>query len=287
MSATSQQLAEQLSRNSTPYADPLNRINWDALNTQSYWLPEAAISLYGTDTYDSLDESQRKRLSQYEFINFIEGALWLESLFMGRISQSLIKGYDNLPRTIYRLHELREEAGHSLMFLELMKQSGLKMPNIRFSRPNLANILGRYAPFGSAAFWIAVTIGEEVPDRMNRLIRKHKETINPAVYDMITVHIIDEARHVAHARTSLEELIAEMPDWHLKIYQPVINMVFKQFVEAFYFPTNEVYHLAGLDKQSNWQKIAKTNTHRVEFVDDCVSSALNQLREHNLHLSWR
>ncbi|OOG22675.1 hypothetical protein B1C78_14715 [Thioalkalivibrio denitrificans] len=287
MTQPSPELLEQLSRNSTPYLDPLARVNWDALTLESFWLPERALSLYGREEYRELPLDRRQALSQYEFINFIEGALWLESLFMERISRSMGRLDMDLPCATYRLHELREEAGHSLMFLELMRRSRLPMPRTRFRRFNLANLLGRFAPYDSSAFWIAVLIGEEVPDRMNRLIRKHRDEICPAVHDMITVHVIDEARHIAHARETLGSAVARLSPLRRAIYRPVMNTVFRQFVNAFYFPPPRVYELAGLSDGRHWARLARGNPERIRFVDQCVASALHVLEEHGLKLSWR
>lgn len=287
MTQPSSELLEQLSRNSTPYMDPLTRVNWDALNLESFWFPEAALSLYGLDVYHRLPLERRQALSQYEFIHFIEGALWLESLFMERISRSMGRIDTDLSRAAYRLHELREEAGHSLMFVELMRRSRLPMPRTRFRHFNLANLLGRHAPYGSAAFWIAVLIGEEVPDRMNRLIRKHREEICPTIHDMITVHVIDEARHIAHARETLESTIRQLSPLQRSLFRPVMNTVFRQFVRAFYYPHPRIYELAGLARGRQWARLARANTDRTRFVDQCVASTLRVLGEHGLALRWR
>lgn len=286
MSQTQSELLDQLSRNSQPYHDPLGRVRWDSLSLEQPWLPESALSLYGLPEYAALDENQRLALSHYEFINFIEGALWLESLFMERIARSMGRVEGDLSRAIYRLHELREEAGHSLMFLELIRRSRLPIPGTRFRRANLANFLGRFGPFGSPAFWIAVLIGEEVPDRMNRLIRKHRDEICPAIYDIITVHMIDEARHIAHARETLQSQVAGLSRWQLRMFQPLINRVFRQFVQAFYFPQPRIYALSGLAGAHRWAQLARRNPARIRFVDECVSSALRVLRQHGLHIHW-
>jgi hypothetical protein len=287
MTQSSSELLAQLGRNSIPYLDPLARVDWEALNLESFWLPEQALSLYGLDTYESLPLERRQSLSQYEFIHFIEGALWLESLFMERISRALGDRDADLSRTTYRLHELREEAGHSLMFLELMRRSRLPMPGTRFRRFNLANLLGRHAPYESAAFWIAVLIGEEVPDRMNRLIRKHRDDICPTIHDMITVHVIDEARHIAHARETLGNTVDRLSPLQRALFRPLMNAVFRQFVRAFYYPAPRVYELAGLPDGRRWARLARTNVHRTRFVDQCLASALHVLEEHGLKLRWR
>lgn len=285
--STSTGLLEQLSRNSTPYHDPLAAIGWNSLDRGQFWLPEPAVSLYGLQDYMVLPVEQRRTLSQYEFLNFIAGGLWLEGIFIERISNSLRRPPDDLACGIYRLHELREEAGHSLMFLELMRRANMPLPRARFPRFTLANVLGRYAPSRSVAFWIAVLIGEEVPDRMNRFVRKHRAEICPAIYDMVSAHVRDEARHIAHARDTLENKLQKLPGWLLTLYRPVIQAAFRQFVAAFYFPGPDVYELSGLKPGTRWAKAARANPHRIRFVDDNVGSTLRALKEKGIALDWK
>lgn len=281
----SNQLLEQLSRNSTPYNDPLSRINWDALSTSSYWMPEEAISLYGLPVFNELSEEQKKALSQYEFMNFVEAGLWLENIFMSRILRGMRKPSNSVSEQFYHLHELREEAGHSLMFYELLRRSGPLLPNTKFHKLNLTNVVARYAPFHSEAFWIAILIGEETPDRMNRFIRKHRESICPTIYDMVTLHVLDEARHIAHARDVLNTRLPPMSSWKKKLVSPLINYIFKEFVRAYYYPGAHIYEMAGLSPGGDWKKLARTNPHRIRFVNDCLGSSLRSLREHGIKLS--
>lgn len=282
----SSELHEQLSRNSTPYRDALVRVDWDALDTASFWLPEEALSLYGLPVYDTLTEEQRLALSQFELLHVLEAGLWLEGIFMERISRTLQHTDAHLGRLIYHLHELREEAGHSLMFLEVMRRSGLPRPQTRFYRMRAANLVGRFAPFDSTAFWIAVLIGEEVPDRLNRFIRTHCDAVNTAIYDVTRVHIIDEARHIAHALDTLAVRFAVMPRWRLLLLKPLIKRLFRQFVRTLYFPTSSVYTLAGLSSHTDWERLARTNPHRIRFVDENLASTLRTLKAHGIVLDW-
>ena len=284
---SSQELLDHLSRHSSPYNDPLEAVDWAALSLDDFWIPEAAVSLFGTSEYAALDETRRKRLSQYEFLYFISGALWLEGLFMERIARISMHSAGRLDRLNYRLHELREEAGHSLMFIECMRRSGLSLPEHRFPKPRLATLVGRFAPFESSMFWIAVMIGEEVPDRMNRLIRQHRGQINPAVHDIVTTHMVDEARHMAHARDTLEGCLDRLPVWQKWAYRPLMRQVFRQFVHAFYYPTPDIYSLAGLPDGPDYRRIARHNPRRVDFIDTCVDPALRILRDQGLVLNWR
>ena len=280
-------LIEQLNRSSVPYADPLARIDWASLDLNGWWLPTEAVSLHGVAEFDALPEVQRIRLSQFEFVNFIEKALWLEGIFMERISRALADSLGDPAATTYRLHELREEAGHSLMFLDLIRRSGLPIGADAFERPKLATWVGRFAPYGSAAFWVAVLIGEQVPDQMNRFIRQHRSEISPAIYDIITAHAIDEARHIAHARETFDGRMHKGWSLAMRLYPPLLNRIFRQFVEAFYFPTPRLYELAGLTDGHRWRKLAHANPQRTAFVDRCVASTVEQLAAHDVRLRWR
>ena len=280
-------LIEQLNRSSVPYADPLASIDWASLDLNGWWLPQEAVSLHGIAEFDALPVEQRIRVSQYEFVNFIEKALWLEGIFMERISRALADSLGDPSATTYRLHELREEAGHSLMFLDLIRRSGLPIGPDAFERPKLATWVGRFAPYGSAAFWVAVLIGEQVPDQMNRFIRQHRDEISPAIYDIITAHAIDEARHIAHARETFDGRMHKGWGLLMRLYPPLLNRIFRQFVEAFYFPTPRLYEMAGLDDGVRWRKLAHGNSQRIAFVDRCVASTVAQLAAHDVRLNWR
>ncbi len=278
-------LAEQLSRSSTPYRDPVADIPWDALDRKPYWLPPEAISLHGVPAFMALPEGQRQHLSRYEFLNFIEGGIWLEGIFMERIARSTRDAQDRQALK-YRVHELREEAGHTLMFLELMERSGLRTPPMRHPRLLLTDLFGRHAPLESLAFWMAMVVGEEVPDRLNRYIRTHSETVSPTIAAMCTLHMVDEARHIAYARLELERRTARLGNWRRALLTPVMRKLIQQFVSVFYYPAAEIYTLAGLSPGQNWSALARTNPHRNAFVRRTLDPTLQLLRQHGFAISW-
>jgi hypothetical protein len=253
---------------------------------QAPWLPPAAVSLYGLPEYDALPEQRRVRLSQYEFLNFIGASLWLEGLFMERIARSMNRRSQALAVLKYRLHELREEAGHSLMFLELMERSRLPLPARRRARFLTADLFGRYAPMESTAFWMAVVIGEEAPDRLNRFIRRHAGQVCPVVVEMSTAHVVDEARHITYAREVLQGRLKAMPAWQRALFLPLLRKLFGQFVDFFYYPDAEVYELAGLAPGRRWTERARVNPKRAEFVRQCLDPTLRLFARSGFALSW-
>lgn len=278
-------LTEQLSRSSTPYRDPIAGIPWEALDQRAYWLPPEAISLYGVPAFMALPEHQRQRLSQYEFLNFIEGGIWLEGIFMERIARSTRNTRDRRALK-YRMHELREEAGHTLMFLELMERSGMRGPPMRHPRLLLTDLFGRYAPLESLAFWMAMVIGEEVPDRLNRYIRAHEGEVSPTIAAMCTLHMVDEARHIAYARGELETRLAGLGSWRRALLTPVMRKLIRQFVSVFYYPTAAVYSSAGLGSGWNWTTLARTNPHRSAFVRRTLDPTLQLLQQQGFAITW-
>ena len=279
-------LLKQLSLNSEPYHDPLARLNWDELNLHDYWLPPAALSLAGVPAFESQDEQIKRRLSQYEFVNFIQAGLWLEGLFVERLSKAL-KHTESLTEYAYSLHEIREEVGHSLMFLKLMEKSGLHLPTKCFQRPWMADFLGRHAPLHSRLFWLAVVIGEEVPDRLNRYVRANGDAVNPLIKQMCRLHIIDEARHLAHARGELDRCLERATPFARKLLSPFARTLITQLVRAVYLPRAEVYELAGLTPGHQWRSLANNNPARLEFVAQNLRPMLNLLARHGLLVTAR
>lgn len=279
-------LVEQLSRNSIPYHDPLARIHWEHLSEDKYWVPEQALSLYGLPQFSALPDWQRKRLSHYEFLNFIEAGIWLEGIFMERIAYSLRNKSQSRTSLKYHLHELREEAGHTLVFLETMERSGLSIPHVHHSRLKLVDLFGRYAPMNSLIFWIATLIGEEIPDRLNRYIRAHPDSVSSVVVEICTMHIIDEARHIAYARELLEEHLANVGSWQRTLLRPLIERLLRQFITIFYYPNKQLYELAGLYPGTQWVEAARHNPHRRDFINKCINPTQQLFRQRGFPIAW-
>ena len=147
--------------------------------------------------------------------------------------------------------------------------------------------LGRHIPYDCLGFWLAVTIGEEIPDRLNRYLRRHGERINPVIRDLVTAHVVDEARHIAYARCRVQKLLDGARGPNIRSMGLLMRPILRQFVQAFYFPGAGVYRAAGLEQPETWALRARTNGHRLDFVDQCVRPVLRGFETHGLRLEWR
>lgn len=274
------QLVRQLNANSAPYRDPSGQLPWERLSADAMWLPRQALSLHGVAEFEALSPAHVVRLSHYEFIGFLRAGLWLEGLFMQRLSRCL-SGTEGIADYAYLLNEIREEAGHSLMFLDLMEKSGLALPRLVGGQPWLADFLGRHAPLGGALFWLAVTMGEEIPDKLNRYLRSCDDVaLNPVIREMVRLHIVDEARHIAYARQRLEAALDKTGTAHRKLLAPAVRLLLRQFVRSFYLPGADLYELAGLTPGKRWRALAQANPARREFVRTLIAPTLRLLEGH-------
>lgn len=277
-------LLRQLSENSARYRDPVERVNWSQLDTGSWWLPEPALSLHGLPEFDALPPAARQRLSQYEFINLMHCGLWLEGIFLQRMSRRLRPG---MPREEheYLLHELREETGHSLMFLRAIEAGGLALPVGSWREPRIASALGRFAPAGSGLFWLAMLIGEDVSDKFNRYVRSQPDGINPAVRQICTLHVVEEARHISLARCKLETALSGAGIMRRRLLSAAARLLLWQMALAFYFPPARFYELTGLALGSDWRPAALRNPVRRRFVAERLAPTVRALESCGLDVS--
>ena len=271
----------RLSENSLPYRDPLAAVNWSQLDTNSHWLPDTALSLSGLPEFAGISPLTRRRLSHYEFIHVMCCGLWLESVFLQRMALRLRPEMPRAERE-YLLHELREETGHSLMFLRAVEASGLPLPENSWRAPRLAGALGRHAPAGGALFWLAMLIGEDVPDKLNRYVRSLGDEVNPAVRQICTLHVADEARHIVHARDKLDAVLAGSGALRRRALSAAARLLLWQMVRVFYYPPGLFYELAGLPRGTQWRAAALRNPARRGFVAERIAPTVRALESYGL-----
>ena len=279
------ELIEQLSRNSRPYRDPLARIDWEHLDRDSYWLPESALSLHGVDSFEALPEPIHRALSQQEYLHFAGIDTWIKGLFMERLNHSMQSAGANTALTRYRLHELREQAGHALMFLELQKRA----VTVPYRNPAVSSrivaLMTQYTPIDSLTYQLLMLIGSELPDRLNRMLRLHRSEICPAVYDMINLQIMDATRHIAQARdavdSGLRQLQRRRPWMHA-----LVRLAFRRIVALIFYPPAAVYERAGLKPGLQWQRAAQSNAEHRRFITACIAPTRRLLAQSGFTLDW-
>ena len=280
------ELVEHLSRNSRPYRDPLARIDWERLDRDSYWLPETALSLHSVASFEALPETIHRALSQQEYLHFAGIDTWIKGLFMERLSRNMQGTGNNTALTRYRLHELREQAGHALLFLELQKRA----VTVPYKNPAVSSrilaLLTRHMPFESLTYQLLTLIGTELPDRLNRVLRQHRSEICPAVYDMVNLQIIDATRHITQARDAVEVGLRKAQRRRPWMHA-LVRLAFRRIVALIFYPPAAVYERAGLKPGLQWQRAAQANAERHRFITSCIAPTRRLLAQSGFELDWQ
>ncbi|HEX8013263.1 MAG TPA: diiron oxygenase [Casimicrobiaceae bacterium] len=270
------------------YEDPLARIDWQGVDRDCWWLPPTALSLAGVPEFEALPLVTRRRLSQLEYVHLLETGLWLESLFIARLAQLADHSREVAQRARF-LQEVREEAGHSLMFVELLERSGFGVPARRGLALRALDALGRLLPTGSALFWAMTVVGEELPDRLNRRVQRgvDEATLSAVVYRMAQIHLQDEAAHAAYSRLQCDAAARRCARWQLRVLAPLLSLVTGLFARYVYFPPRAIYERAGLVPGRAWRARALANPRRRAHAAEMLRPTIEFLRRAGWQVSSR
>jgi hypothetical protein len=255
------------------YRDPVAAIDWQAGDASLPWLP---LDMIGVDILGTDDPELAIRLSQIEFARLCAAGLWLEGLLIGRVARHgfLAIGADEI-RVV--LQEVREEAGHGLMFLEMIGRAGLARTRLLGPTTLLSWVANRLNP-DDAAFWAMVYIGESVTDtfalRALRGAGKSGAAICPVARQVLSLHHRDEARHIAAARALLETRIATMSTASRLIFGRTAHFLLGRFLRATLFPTPASLAALGLDDPVAAARAAARCPARRQLARDCAAPAL-------------
>lgn len=209
---TAAELAPRLSQASVKKAwDVYSAFDWpEHLDPEAEWymLPEL-VSIHGTETWAGLSETEQKRLSFYEVVNFFSFVLYGERPLISGLMNRMYRKRTQGPITEYLHHFVDEENKHMIMFGEFCNRYAGKI------YPEKKLVLPREYAKGEeeVAFFCKVLIVEELGDFYN-LKMMTNTTINPLVAQINKVHHVDEARHLGFGREFLRELADEtIPGW--------------------------------------------------------------------------
>jgi len=224
------------------FIDPRD-FHWPASVERNAWYftPEL-ISLYGTEVWESLDESARQRLSFFEAVNFFSLNIHGERFLISEISKRLYED-DNVELSRYLTHFVDEEARHMLYFSAFCERYARKVYPDRsvHGSPSGDDEIDTFLLFAR------INVFEEVVDHYNRIMASDLR-LAPVVREINRIHHVEELRHLSFGRRFLEHCLGQhIEDWdsdrrdalreHVSDY---LQLVWKQY----YNP--DVYRDAGI-----------------------------------------
>ena len=183
------------------------------------------------------------------------------------------------------LQEVREEAGHGLMFLEMIDRTGLSGVPLLGTRRVLTTVANRLGP-GQPEFWAMVYIGESVTDSFARRALKESagngSPICPLARQVLSFHHKEEARHIAAARALLQRRLARMSRPRRRIFSHTLNALLARFLRATLYPTAASLKVLGLPEPEATARAALACPERRRLAEACARPALNVLSRSDL-----
>ena len=188
---------------------PHSAIEWpQAVDRNRYFMSPELISLYGTETWESLDELARRRLSFWETVNFfslnIHGERPLVAGLAARLYRDGSEGVE-----AYLHHFLEEENNHMVYFGGFCRRyAGKVYPDRQLAFPR------DYAPGEEDfLFFAQVLLFEEIVDAYNVACARD-ELLEPTARRIHLLHHLDESRHLVFGRRYVAELFDHhVPTW--------------------------------------------------------------------------
>ena len=274
MTSNLQQLADLGRR----YADPMTAIEWQREESGKPWLPPALLSLSGLSVQRDMTPAQVRRLSQIEFARLCAAGLWVEGLLMHRLTAAPTV---RLPAGEARLllQEVREEAGHGLMFLEMIERAGLSGVGLLGDTRLLTWVAQRLDP-DSPEFWAMVYLGEAITDSFAvKALKLGGGEICPLARDVLQFHHRDEARHMAAARAFLKPRCAGLSAYRRQRLKLMLRHLLPRFLTATLYPTPASLAVLGLPRPEAVLREALACPQRREVAEACAAPAVRTIHE--------
>lgn len=239
--------------------NPFEALDWpEALDKAQWFTSPEFITLYGTEIWDDMPESQRKLLSFYEAINFYSLNIHGERMLVEGLSKRLYrKGNEVISRYLH--HFLDEENKHMYYFGRFCTQYHGRI------YPEKKLVMTREYADGEEdfLFFARVVVFEEIVDVHNREMGKD-ERLHPLSREINRIHHFEETRHLSFGRKYSEELYSRYAaDWGpakcAAIREYLADYIVATWKE-YYNP--EMYKDAGLDKAFALRRLAQDSDHR-------------------------
>jgi hypothetical protein len=258
--------------------------------TKSQVIPDELLSIANLAV--DLTPTQRATLSREELASIARFGILFETVLMAGFAYRLTLDSDVTdPRFVYALHEIGEETRHSRLFVRLVDELAPTQHNpldrgvIVFARSVVLPLLMR-RPATLDAFVLA---GEEIPDLFQKLAAEHPDT-DDWVRSISRYHRVEEARHLAYARTMIGEHYRHTT-WSdrfaVRWIVPLAGVaMFDTIVHPYVYPT------VGLPAARTWLRVRRQPT-RIALRQQCARAVLRALtdteivRPGSIPLPWR
>ena len=207
------------------YADidwehPDHRIDLD----DPRWEKDVDDPLGATEWYRSQPQPVRARIGLHHVVCQMKIGVAFEAILSRGLLEFASALPNGSPEFRYAYHELIEEGQHSLMFQELVNRSGLEARGLSRLDAFGARFVPRLGVTFPELFFLFVLGGEAPIDHVQRRALEKRE-LHPLLRLIMRIHVTEEARHLAFAKSLLAERVprlGRMRRFQLQVRTPLV-----------------------------------------------------------------
>jgi hypothetical protein len=199
------------------YINPYTYFDWPrSIDLQAWHMTPELVSLYGTDVWDSLDETLQRRLSFFETVNFFSLNVFGERQQMEGLARRLYEP-DLAHVAEYLHHFLDEENKHNVVFAQFcLRYAGKLYPQVRLALPR-EHVPGE----ANLLFFARILIFEEIAVSFNAAIARD-ERVTPIARSINRYHYVEEVRHLRFGRAVVRDLWdRHSPTWSDEVVERI------------------------------------------------------------------
>lgn len=202
-----------------------------------------------TEWYRSQPPEVQARIGLHRICSAFKVGMQFENLLQRGLLSYAFRLPNGSPEYRYLHHEVIEESQHSLMFQELVNRSQMPVQGmplwLRATATVMVPVFQRLLP---EQFFILVLGGEDPVDYLQR--RQLREgTTHPLIEQIMKIHITEEARHIAFARTYLKDLVPRL-GWFrrnmMAIRTPIVLWIMAPLMVD---PSSELHRVHGVPRE--------------------------------------
>lgn len=245
---TAKKAAQLVAASGRTTLDPFENVDWDrAIDDSAYHTPPEILSLYGTATWERMTDAERIEYSRHETAAIYGAGIWFENALMQVILRHLTTVDVTDPMHRYLLIEVADECRHSTMFGEYIRRAGTP------SYPAALPFQPEDTPAARTLSYLLVLAVEELLDFVNRAAMRD-DRIHPTVREISKLHVLEEARHVAFAKSFLSETWPDLDPVDQETVRSVAPLLVAEVVALNI--NADVFDALGID---NGYEIARSN----------------------------
>jgi DNA-binding Lrp family transcriptional regulator len=265
---------ERLLAQGEVYVDPMSVVVWEQADPDRPWFPAHMVSVPG------LPHETMLKLSRLDLARLALTSVWLKGLTAAKVAE---QGLLTSPATDTRLvlQELREEAGHALMFLRIAEMAGLSEEAVAGQTRRIEKLTRRLHADGPA-LWAWAYLGEAVTDALVTRALREGDDLCPVARQVMQLHHREQTRRMASCKAILVERLKRAGWLRRQGVAMLLPVLLRRYLQAMLFPRAASLAAVGVNDPHATARAVLNDNARRALASSCAAAAVTTLRRAGL-----